>query len=353
MSLPLWAVLVLALLAFATVSLAKTYPQIDVEHIDQVWEAHIIKYNIKFRNDTTRQWRFETFKDNVKFINEENAKGLSYELGLGPHSHLSYDEFVRRKTGRNPIQLFSGKRSVEEAEAVLDASDLQRIPKRFDWRNKTGIIGPVRNQVVPQYCGSCWAHASLGVLESMWALKHGNLPSLAPQQLVDCAPAPCHQCHYGSVTGAYQYLLRNGGAHTEASYPYTAVAGTCQVFNGSIGANVLLNETTGKAYQLLPKNETLLRAYLSKHGPFVATLNATKQVQHWKGGILMDSTCAGKSNHYIQIIGYDTINGTPVWIGKNSWGTGWNGAMKGFFYIQRNVPNACGLYGELVAPYVA
>ena len=45
-------------------------------------------------------------------------------------------------------------------------SQAQNLPTGWDWRNVSGVargvsfLGPIRNQMTPKYCGSCWAMAS-------------------------------------------------------------------------------------------------------------------------------------------------------------------------------------------------
>jgi cathepsin F len=49
-------------------------------------------------------------------------------------------------------------------------TSIDDLPKNFDWRIKNVVSQPKA-----QYsCGSCWAFATTGVLESQYFLKHGK-----------------------------------------------------------------------------------------------------------------------------------------------------------------------------------
>ncbi len=38
-----------------------------------------------------------------------------------------------------------------------DTLSVTDVPATWDWRDVKGIITPIKNQHIPQYCGSCWA----------------------------------------------------------------------------------------------------------------------------------------------------------------------------------------------------
>src|SRR5262249_9101172 len=65
---------------------------------------------------------------------------------------------------------------------------IKDLPTKFDWRDK-GLVGAVRDQAKPVYCGSCWAHGSTAAFEGAIALKTGQVPTLSVQQLVSCLPS--------------------------------------------------------------------------------------------------------------------------------------------------------------------
>jgi len=63
---------------------------------------------------------------------------------------------------------------IDEDVQVLGES-AEAIPNNIDWRAR-GHVHAVKNQ---RSCGSCWAFAANGAIESHYSIKHGRMVSLS------------------------------------------------------------------------------------------------------------------------------------------------------------------------------
>merc|ERR1712048_972906 len=98
-------------------------------------------------------------------------------------------------------------------------------PDEFTWCDKDGVnyCTISRNQHIPQYCGSCWAHGAISALADRIKIARGAKgidinPSI--QHLLNCGTAG--SCNGGDEGAAYQWIKKNGGISTETSQPYLA-----------------------------------------------------------------------------------------------------------------------------------
>nr|AAD34707.1 cysteine proteinase [Paragonimus westermani] len=207
---------------------------------------------------------------------------------------------------------------------------LKAAPERMDWR-EWGAVGPVENQ---GSCGSCWAFSVAGNVEGQWFLKTGQLVSLSKQQLVDCDVMD-YGCGGGWPTNAYMEIMRMGGLELQSDYPYVGVQQQCYLNKEKLLAKI-------DDLIVLGAYEEEHAAYLAEHGPLSSALNAG-YLQFYQSGISHPSyeECSPASlNHAVLTVGYDTENGVPYWIIKNSWGTGWG--ENGYFRLYRG-DGTCGI----------
>lgn len=98
-------------------------------------------------------------------------------------------------------------------------------PDEFSWCNKDGVnyCTMSRNQHIPQYCGSCWAHGAISALADRVKIARGAKgPDINPsiQHVLNCGNAG--SCYGGSDGSVYQWIYKNGGIGLETAQPYLA-----------------------------------------------------------------------------------------------------------------------------------
>jgi len=171
-------------------------------------------------------------------------------------------------------------------------------------------------------------------MEGINQISTGNLVSLSEQQILDCDESDGnHGCNGGYMDNAFQYVVNNGGITTEDAYTYAGAEGTCQNFQPA---------ATISGYQDLPSgDENSLANAVANQPVSVGIDGESRPFQLYQGGIYDGNGCGTDMNHAVTAIGYGTDDqGTPYWILKNSWGTGWG--ENGYMQLQMGV-GACGI----------
>ena len=170
------------------------------------WKA---AHNKIYDSGATEASAFSAFARAEHTISAHNAKDLSYTLAHNEFSDLTWEEFRAQRLGyaRNVSALREPSASAELAAATVSV----------DWEQQGKVTG-VKNQA---QCGSCWAFASVGAIESAFSISSGQPPpSLSEEQLLQCDYRDKH-CMGGDPANAMVWTEENPLCG-EADWPYTS-----------------------------------------------------------------------------------------------------------------------------------
>lgn len=223
---------------------------------------------------------------------------------------------------RYPLDMLCGTRppavwiegGLEPSRANLQDAEL---PAAFDWRAEGGVTS-VRNQ---GGCGSCWAFAAVGAVESAIRINLGFETNLSEQWLVSCTTAG--SCGGGWHPHALCFMTANsgcrdscghGGAVLESAFPYVAYDAPCQC--------PYAHPYELRSYSGVSATVGEIKQAIYHHGPVATTVYANNAFHAYGGGVF--NACQDQEiNHAVLLVGWDDTQNGGVWILKNSWGTNW------------------------------
>jgi len=285
---------------------------------------------LKFVKDNNKHYaqadfagKFAAFKSNMDFVAAWNANPEAHRVAINEFADLTIEEFVA---------LYTGVRQTVTGWTLQQGSPAA-APTSVDWRTK-GAVTPIKDQ---GQCGSCWAFSAVGSTEGAHFLAKGALVSLSEQNLVDCSTAEGNQgCNGGLMTQAFDYIIKNKGIDTEASYKYTAQDGNCKFSSANIGSTLVSYKNVAAG------SETDLVAKIVE-GPTSVAIDAShSSFQLYKSGVYYEAQCSATAlDHGVLAVGYDTDASKEYYIVKNSWGTSWG--QDGYIWMSRNRNNNCGI----------
>ena len=284
---------------------------------------------------------------------------------LLPRAEAHLEPWVAKsslKLSRSPLDLcqveklgvvWRGNASSQSSHELLESAEL---PSDFSWCNKDGksYCTMSRNQHIPQYCGSCWAHGAISALGDRIKIARdaqGVDINLAVQHLLNCGGVGT--CKGGSVDGPYQWLMeiskKGTGISYETANPYVActsdsdegfckyvdtsckaanVARTCGSFSQEGGPCTGLGEfpnATISDYGSISGADAMMKEIFHR-GPISCGVDANPLL-NYESGII--KTKGEGVDHVVSVVGWgtDTKDGM-FWIVRNSWGEYW-GEMLG------------------------
>jgi cathepsin X len=221
------------------------------------------------------------------------------------------------------------------------------LPEEFTWCNKDGqnFCTMSRNQHIPQYCGSCWAHGAVSALaDRLKILRGANTVDINPsvQHILNCGNAG--SCYGGSDSSTYQWIHKNGGVSIETSQPYLAcssdskegfcshvdtscsalnTARTCGSFSEEGGPCTGLSHYPNISiadYGSITGADAMQKEIFNR-GPIACGI-AADPLLNYESGIVVNSDRG--VDHVISVVGWgkDAEKGS-YWIVRNSWGEFW------------------------------
>lgn len=227
---------------------------------------------------------------------------------------------------------------------------LSEIPEEWDWSRVggTNYLTNIRNQHVPQYCGSCWAHAATSALsDRIKIVRKGAWPdiNIAPQVLISCSGD--NGCHGGEPYNAFSYMQQN-----------EITDETCSIYrargldNGMTCSSLLqCRDCSPGTACFIPEKymvygvdefdhvtgEENMMQEIYQRGPIACGIAVPEALDNYTGGIFNDTTGDLNEVHDISVVGYGVENGEKYWIIRNSWGQHWG--EEGFFRLIRGINN--------------
>ncbi|XP_052203321.1 cysteine proteinase mucunain-like [Diospyros lotus] len=330
----------LSLAAHASAAAAGRSRQRTDGEVRAIYESWLVKHGKRYSALGEKEWRFQIFKDNLRFIDEHNSENRTYRLGPNRFADFTNEEYrsvyLAAKTGSRRSLLASNRSS---RYASVDGESL---PDFLDWRER-GAVTPIKNQ---GSCGSYWAFSTVAAVEGINHIVTGNLLSLSAQELIDCETLNNEGCNGGVLDFAYEFIINNGGIDTDEDYPYRAAQGDCDDKLYLAKSKVV----TIDSYENILENDEKALQKAVAHQPVSVAIEASGMAfQFYESGIFTGE-CGTELDHTVTVVGYGTENGVDYWILKNSWGALWG--EDGYIRLERNVGGAgkCGIAAEASYP---
>lgn len=233
-----------------------------------------------------------------------------------------------------------------------DYINMEDMPANWNWCNKNGVnyCTISRNQHLPQYCGSCWAHGALQSLADRIKIMRrgqGIDINLSVQHMLNCG-SQYGSCYGGQINSVYMWLHEltestGSGISYETAMPYLAcssdskegfcdyyneitsctngVARTCATFGKPcVELNRYPNATITEFGTISGHDELTKEIY--ERGPVACGIDASK-ILEYTGGIIDEP--GDEIDHVISVVGWETDpnTGKEYWIVRNSWGEYW------------------------------
>ncbi|MEM7532954.1 MAG: tandem-95 repeat protein [Chloroflexota bacterium] len=239
------------------------------------------------------------------------------------------------------------------AARVNPAATSQALPDAFSWCNHpdgNDYCTPVQYQGL---CGSCWAFATVSVVEAVVKQKDGNERDFSEQYLISCNNGDALFTTRWSCNGgwfAFDYFTDLGsfphdtgpGSILESDFPYEGEDSAC------LDPDELTHYETLDSWSYVNPADRFSVAYvddikqaIQDYGPVITSMCVGTETYDYKSGVFETDESAfcpnsvNPTNHAVVLVGWDDAEG--VWIMRNSWSTFWG--EEGYMRIKYGTSN--------------
>lgn len=255
------------------------------------------------------------------------------------------------------------KEILKYINSSIDEIDEKTLPLNWDWRD-VGGKNYVSNVAAQGNCGSCYAIATMAILESRLRIK-----TLGQDQTKFSTQFPLSCSYYSEgCEGGFPVLLSKFLAEyeivPESCYPYQYSDGDCKQL---CDYEQFPTRYFVKDYGYIggfygAANEVDMMKELRARGPIVGNIIVDENFYIYNSGIystkdlkknsghfdktklVEDNIFFEKVEHTTTIVGYGEEDGVKYWICQNSWGPDWG--ESGYFRIKTG---DCGINDDAVA----
>merc|ERR1711998_90431 len=236
------------------------------------------------------------------------------------------------------------------ADRVVAPLGAVELPEEHFWNDVEGVnyLTNLRNQHVPSYCGSCWAHAATSAMSDRIKIaRKAAWPdiNIAPQVLISCSGDD--GCHGGEAYNAFEWMHENEvtdetcsiyrarGHDNGAKCSQQIKCENCSPSKGCWAQDNYKYYNTDKYGKVSGEEKMMQEIY--QRGPIACGVAVPDALENYTGGIFEDKTGDKNIVHDISVVGFGVENGTKYWTVRNSWGTHFG--EDGFFRVVRGTNN--------------
>lgn len=273
------------------------------------------------------------------------------------------------------------KRHINAPVYQYSSEELTNVPEFLDWgyhldvKNPTSghyvnYLSTIKNQHLPQYCGSCWAQATASTMTDRLNILRNTAGAewtVSAQMLLTCSKNPANNLNgcegadtyeaalfleespiFDSSCLAYQAIDLDGMCADKDKICQNIVEGEVvftpasemrqfKVKKGTVRKvteyyNNMKPDPKVNKQQVIKMNEKRMIAEL-QNGPIVCGVSLPKDFPFFQGSQIFQNNQNLPYDHDVSIVGYGTENGVPYWNIRNSWGEPFGD--EGFFRLER------------------